>query len=214
MISLKIASKRLKNMDFSLYLRLSLSVKCHHFLKTDITLHTYTTLLILAMAVCACSCHSSKQTQQTQLTEIPAPVDGITETPAPIKPGTTVDVPEYSVIFKADDVYLHNVPVSVTPSGGAVIYIPAPSAIKSQPVRLADGYWLAPIPLTRQSQFTDYTYEAYAKLTEAPSASEVMHHLIPDARPTTIVHLPVAASDTAAINRLIREGLPDCKTIK
>lgn len=100
MISLKIASKRLKNMDFSLYLRLSLSVKCHHFLKTDITLHTYTTLLILAMAVCACSCHSSKQTQQTQLTEIPAPVDGITETPAPIKPGTTIDVPEYSVISR------------------------------------------------------------------------------------------------------------------
>ncbi len=177
-------------------------------------MHTYTTLLILAMAVCACSCHSSKQTQQTQLTDIPAPVDGITETPAPIKPGTTVDVPEYSVIFKADDAYLHNVPVSVTPSGSAVIYIPSPSAIKSQPVRLADGYWLAPIPLTRQSRFTDYTYEAYAKLSESPSPSEVMQHLIPDARPTVIVQLPVAATDTAAINRLIREGLPGCKTIR
>lgn len=166
------------------------------------------------MAVCACSCHSSKQIPEAKIEEIPHQIDGITEKPEPIKPGTTIDVPEYSVIFKADDAYLHNVPVSVTPSGGAVIYIPAPSAITSQLVRLAGGYWLSPIPLTRQSQFTDYTYEAYAKLTEAPSASEVMHHLIPDARPTAIVQLPVAASDTAAINRLIREGLPDCKTIK
>ncbi len=192
----------------------TLSLDISHLIKPDIALHTYTTLLILAMAVCACSCHSSKQTQQTQLTEIPAPVDGITETPAPIKPGTTVDVPEYSVIFKADNAYLHNVPVSVTPSGNAVIYIPSPSAIKSQPLRLADGYWLSPIPLTRQSQFTDYTYGEYAKLGEAPSASEVMKHLIPDSRPTVIVQLPVAASDTAAINCLIREGFPDCKTLK
>lgn len=201
-------------MKLSLFLRLSLSDKMSKLLKNQITLHTFTSLLILAMAFCACSCHSNKQTQQPQLTEIKQPVDGITEMPPPINPDNTIDVPAYSVIFKADSAYILNVPVSVTPSGGAVVFIPTPSSVKASPVRLADGYWLSSLPLTRQSVFTDYKYSGYSRLGETPSASEVKKHIISGARPSAIVQVPVEIADTAAINRLIREGLPGCKIIK
>ena len=177
--------------------------------------HRYTTfLLTAAFAVCACSCHSSRQNQTAALTEIPSQVDGITETPQIIKPGTKIDVPLHSVIFKADSQYACNVPVSVTPSGNAVIFMPSPSDAKVAPVKLADGYWLATMPLGQQSVFTDYSYKAYAELAQRPSASEMLGHVIAGAKPTVIVQLPEEMSDTVAINKLIREGLPGCTTLR
>lgn len=178
-------------------------------------MHSYTTLILAAaFAVCACSCHSSKQNQTTALTELPPQIDGITETPEPIKPGTKIDVPSHSVIFKADSRYACNVPVSVTPLGNAVIFVPSPSAAKAAPVRLADGYWLATMPIGQQSIFTDYSYEAYSQLKQQPSAGEMLGHVIDGARPSVIVQLPEEMTDTVAINRLIHDGLPGCKTIR
>lgn len=167
---------------------------------------------MLAIAVCACSCHSSKQTQQLQVSEQPGRVDGITETPA--LPGDIrFDVMASSIIYRADPAYAQNVPVGVTPSGNAVIYVPSPSDAAAAPVPLADGYWLATIPVGKQTVFTDYTFENYSRLAASPSPSEVLKHVIKDARPASIVRLPVATADTAVINGLIRQGLPGCKVI-
>ncbi len=168
---------------------------------------------MLAIAVCACSCRSSKQTQQQpQLTEQPGRVDGITETPT-LPENTHFDWSASTVIYRADPAYAQNVPVGVTPSGSAVIYVPSPSDAAAAPVPLADGYWLATIPVGKQTVFTDYTFENYLRFAASPSPSEVLKHVIKDARPASIVRLPVATADTAVINGLIRQGLPGCKVI-
>ncbi len=167
---------------------------------------------MLAIAVCACSCRSPKQTQQLQVSEQPGRVDGITETPT-LPENTHFDWSASTVIYRADPVYAQNVPVGVTPSGSAVIYVPSPSDAAAAPVPLADGYWLATIPVGKQTVFTDYTFENYSRLAASPSPSEVLKHVIKDARPASIVRLPVATADTAVINGLIRQGLPGCKVI-
>lgn len=146
------------------------------------------------------------------MSEQPGLIDGITEIPT-LPDDIHVNIPVSSIIYKASPEYARNVPVGVTPSGSAVIYVPSPSEAKVAPVQLADGYWLATIPVGKQTAFTDYTFAEYSKLAKAPSASEILGHVIKDARPTAIVRLPVETADTVVINRLIREGLPGCKVI-
>lgn len=173
------------------------------------------TIVMLALSICTCSCKTSKQAEEVQgVVEKPGLIDGITETPPPVEDKPVMKAAAHTVIFKADTAYALNVPVSVTSDGSAVIYIPDPSAAKSAPVRLADGYWLATVPVTRQSMFTDYSYSDYAALSSKPSAAEIKKHLIKGERPTSIVKLPGAITDTAAINKLILSGLEGCQVVK
>jgi hypothetical protein len=80
---------------------------------------------------------------------------------------------------------------------------------------LANGYWLDRRGVSELTAFTSYTYEEYAALAAVPSADELKAHIIPGAMVTEVILLPmrpnVAAKDTAAVNAIIREGLPQCE---
>lgn len=120
-------------------------------------------------------------------------------------------------IYKIDAAYASLVPVTV--SGTSLISYPAPSDVTSAtaPVELADGWWLDRAGIGSDTRFLRWTRSEYHDLSETPSPSQIEDAIIPGARPSRIVTLPLsaaeAAADTAAVNALIRRGLPGCTTI-
>lgn len=102
--------------------------------------------------------------------------------------------------------------------GSRIVSFPAPGDLRSAtPLPLADGYLLDRRGISPNSVFTTYTYPEYTALSEAPAIDVLKSSIIPGAKVTRIVRLPMtlnsALSDTSAINRLIRQGLPDCQIV-
>lgn len=122
-------------------------------------------------------------------------------------------------IYKTNGNYNDNVSVTMNADGSQLISYPAPSDISnaSAPLPLADGYLLDRRGISPTTAFTSYTYSRYSALSTAPDASQLIKSIIPGAKVTEIVELPMttsqAASDTARCNNLIREGLPGCKVL-
>jgi hypothetical protein len=127
----------------------------------------------------------------------------------------TVDHMHKGVIYRMSGDYSANVPVSVS-SDGSVVSFPDPSDIRENrmPLPLTDGYWLDLRGVGANSVFTSYTYAEYGKLAAVPSLDELKAHIIPGSAVVEVVELPMrmgeAAKDTAAVNNLIRSGLPGC----
>lgn len=115
------------------------------------------------------------------------------------------------VIYRTNGNYDNKVSVNLDPSRKELLSYPAPTDVNagSAPAVMADG-WL----LDRRggvgvnSAFLDWTYEEYSKLPSAPTRAEIMAHIIPDARVTTVVSLPMTAqeaiADTVRVNDFIR----------
>ncbi len=160
-------------------------------------------LIAIATALCTVACRSTKP--------IPATV-GTSE--ISMKPAAS-PVPR-AIIYRTNGDYDQNVPITM--DGNRIVSFPAPSDLRSAtPLPLADGYLLDRRGISQNSVFITYTYPEYASLSEAPTIDALKSAIIPGARITRIVRLPMtlstAQSDTAAINRLIREGLPDCPVV-
>lgn len=125
-----------------------------------------------------------------------------------------------AVIYKTNKPLNNHVAVVLGPDRQRLITFPAPSDVStfSEPLPLAQG-WL----LDRRgtigpgTAFLTYTYVDYAALPQAPAPNEIMAAIMPDAFVTQAVRLDItpwqAANDTAAVNRLIYQGLPNCTTI-
>lgn len=117
-----------------------------------------------------------------------------------------------TVIYKTNGNYDDNVAIRLNPDGSLLTF-PGPGDVGEQsvPLRLADG-WL----LDRRGAvgsgtvFLKYTYREYHALAEPPSTAALKTAIIPGAHVTEAYALPrsVQRTDTAAINALIREGLP------
>jgi hypothetical protein len=133
----------------------------------------------------------------------------------PTKGGTAAFLPKASIYRMNGDYHL-NVPITVSASG-ELLSFPDPVDIRpnAAPIPLANGYWLDRRGVSELTAFTSYTYEEYAALAAVPSADELKAHIIPGAMVTEVILLPmrpnVAAKDTAAVNAIIREGLPQCE---
>lgn len=122
-----------------------------------------------------------------------------------------------AVIYRTNGPYTNNVPISVGPSGQLVSY-PAPSDLRhTSPIALADGWLLDRRGVGENTRFTTYTYAQYEALPSAPPIDSLLAAVIPGARVSQAYSLPMsngeAASDTAAVNTLIREGLPGCRLV-
>lgn len=121
-------------------------------------------------------------------------------------------------IYKTNGNYRQNVPVTV--KNGNITSYPDVADISAAmlPVELADGYLLDRRGISEHTAFTSYTYETYSALEKTPSADALKAAIIPGAAVVEIIQLPfdtpTAVADTARCNRLIRDGLPGCKTIK
>lgn len=118
-----------------------------------------------------------------------------------------------AVAYRMSGDYADNVPVTLTPDG-AIISYPAPGDLtdRSAPLPLADGWWLDRRGISANSVFTRYTYSEYRALPAAPTPAELKASVIPGARVTVTLQLPMtvaeATADTAAANAAISRLAP------
>lgn len=119
-----------------------------------------------------------------------------------------------ALVYRTNGDYAENVPISMSPSGEIISY-PAPTDLAhTAPVPLAGGWFLDRRGVGTNTRFTRYTYKEYSSLKQPPTLDELRAAVIPGARVIQAWTLPMtsgeAAADTAAVNRLVREGLPGC----
>ena len=114
-----------------------------------------------------------------------------------------------AVAYRMSGDFADNVPVTLASDGSLASY-PAPTDLceGSTPLALADGWWLDRRGVGSGTVFTRYTYRDYAALGTAPSPSQLLGAVIPGARVTAVMRLPMtlqeAVADTAAVNAFIR----------
>lgn len=114
-----------------------------------------------------------------------------------------------AVAYRMSGDYADNVPVTLAADGSLQSY-PAPSDIHEslRPIPLSGGWWLDRRGVSARSVFTRYTYAGYAALEEAPSPAQLLEAVIPGARVTSVVTLPMttqeAVADTAAVNAALK----------
>lgn len=127
--------------------------------------------------------------------------------------GGAVSVMPKAVAYRMSGDYADRVPVALSADGTLQSY-PAPSDLGpgSTPVALADGWWLDRRGVGIGSVFTRYSYPEYEALAEAPSPAQLLDAVIPGARVTAVMQLPVtlqeALADTAAVNAFLRSHEP------
>ena len=117
-----------------------------------------------------------------------------------------------AVIYRTNGDYNDLVTVTLDASRSSLVSYPAPTdvTVASAPLIMTGG-WL----LDRRggigpnSAFLDWTYAEYSRLSATPSPSEILDHVIPDARVTAVRRLPIAATeamtDTVWVNDYIRQ---------
>lgn len=124
-----------------------------------------------------------------------------------------------AVVYRTNGPFADNVPVTMNRDRTAIVSFPDPSDVRGDyaPVLLADGYLLDRRGVGINTAFTRYTYPEYAALESAPSLQRLREMVIPGSIVTDIVKLPfplsTALADTARVNRLIRQGFPDCEVV-
>lgn len=112
------------------------------------------------------------------------------------------------LLYRMSGNYADKVPVQMG-ADGQLISFPAPSDIPAnpEPIRLIDGWYLSPVGVSANSVFTRWTYAEYRRLTQTPSVSEIREAIIPGAKVTMTMSLPMTASeaiaDTTAVNEYI-----------
>ena len=80
------------------------------------------------------------------------------------------------VVYKTTKDYSDFIPVQLNDEGTKIISYPAPEDVftdgkLAKPIALKKGYWLDKRGITKNTVFVNFTYEAYSKLTEAPSTT-------------------------------------------
>lgn len=122
-----------------------------------------------------------------------------------------VGLPEpKAVVYRTSGDCPELVPVTLTASGSGLLSYPSPTDLTSgsEPVALAEGWWLDRRGISATSRFTTYTYSDYRAMKAAPTPEEILSHLNSDCVITEIRQLPMslseALSDTSAVNRILR----------
>lgn len=162
---------------------------------------------ILAIAVAAC--HAQRDNGITSDMSV------VSARPESMVVGHSSMIPK-AVVYRTNGPFSDNVPIVMSASRKEIVSFPAPSDIHSDvaPVELAEGYLLDRHGIGINSVFTRYTYDEYSELPAAPSLNRLRQMVIPGAIVTDLVRLPfplaTALADTARVNRLIRQGFPDC----
>lgn len=111
--------------------------------------------------------------------------------------------------FRMSGDYADNVAITLTPEGD-ILYYPAPTDITadSEPIDLGNGWWLNCQGFGKNSVFTKYTFAEYASLPQAPSIEQLKLAIIPGAKVTEFVELPVkldrARQNPAEVKELLK----------
>ncbi|MCH5226601.1 MAG: hypothetical protein J1F16_02090 [Muribaculaceae bacterium] len=157
-------------------------------------------LSILAVVLLAACSHKATVSDQKASEEfVPSRVAGI---------GSQAVYPN-ATAFRMSGNYQDNVAVSINPEG-ELIYFPAPTDITadSRPIALGEGWWLNCQGLGPNSVFTTYTFEEYASLPQVPSPEQIKNAIIPGAKVTGFVELPIKLGAAIENIELAKKSLP------
>lgn len=143
------------------------------------------------------SCSGKRYAYPASKTPV-APTYPVQTLPLPATgPGSVrVNVVPNATAFRMSGDYGNNVAVTLTP-GGELQYFPAPSDITaySEPISLGDGWWLNCQGLGPNSVFTKYTFAEYASLPQVPTPTQLKQAIIPGAKVTQFIELPMKLND-------------------
>lgn len=157
---------------------------------------------VMGILVITASCShkwGSVYTEGEQMMSNTSPVSTTTEVPTEV---TAVRLPETgskpvgllpnATAFRMSGDYQNNVAVTLAPNG-ELSYFPAPTDITadSEPISLGKGWWLNRQGIGPRSVFTKYTFAQYAELTETPSIEQLKASIIPGAKVTDFMELPI-----------------------
>lgn len=169
-------------------------------------------LLIITISIMALSC----RTNETPTT--PSAYSSATTMTASTSSATNRILPR-AIVYKTNGNFDDFVPVTLNDDGQTIASYPAPSDItpSQKPVKLSCGYLLDRRGININTAFTHYKYAEYASMMQAPSIDELKAAIMPDAKVTQIIILPMtlneAINDTAKCDSLINIGLKGCEII-
>lgn len=112
--------------------------------------------------------------------------------------GSSARIMPNATAFRMSGDYANNVAVTISPDG-VLTYFPAPSDITadSEPIEVGEGWWLNNQGLGPNSVFTTYTFAEYASLPSVPTPEQIKGAIIPGAKVTEFIELPMKASQAA-----------------
>ncbi len=181
-------------------------------------------MIIMAMITLSCltiaGCATSKKTVDANTSASARTETGVM--PMPGKKtlgGQEAAVRPMAIVYKTNGNFNDNVPITLSANRKEIISFPAPSdiSVSSAPIQLAEGYLLDRRGIGENTAFTQYTYESYSALKQAPSLKLLNESIIRGAEVVEIVRLPMtfteAINDTTRCNSIIRNGFPDCDVV-
>lgn len=126
---------------------------------------------------------------------------------APMTVGPVTGIPN-ATAFRMSGDYANNIGISLD-SQGNITYFPDPQDITadSEPIELGGGWWLNRQGLGQHSVFTTYTFAEYASLPAVPTVEQLKNSIIPGAKVTDFIELPVKLNDSMSNLTFIKEYL-------
>lgn len=171
-------------------------------------------LIMLMLIVISCSTTKKNVEENTNGREEVAELTTIKD-----RPLSDVHYIPHAVVYKTNGNFNDNVPIQVSADGKTLISFPAPTDLNSSslPLVLTEGWLLDRRGVSVDTRFTSYKYSNYESLSSAPSVTDLLHSIIPNARIVEMIELPIttneAVNDTTKVNQLIKNGFVNCKII-
>lgn len=165
---------------------------------------------LIMFSLCACGEHvyrvteknETKSSKQTSAVESPK-----FEIKKKLTGGSAAAIPS-ATAFRMSGNYSDNVAITLSPSG-EILYFPAPTDITaySHPIELCDGWWLNCQGIGSGSVFTKYTFAEYAALPQAPTPEQLKAAIIPGAKVTQFIQLPMNINEAPKNIKAVNEYL-------
>ena len=171
---------------------------------------------MLAAAMVSCShnhvytVNNSGKTGSTATTD-DYPIQTLpTKVRIPVQPtgGPVVNMMPNATAFRMSGDYYDNVAITLGPDG-QLLYFPAPTDITadSKPIDLGNGWWLNNQGIGPNSVFTKYTFAQYAELPEVPDPAQLKNSIIPGAKVTGFIELPMKLDEANGNIEAVKEYL-------
>lgn len=137
-----------------------------------------------------------------------------------IKPELVGYASPVQIIYKTRKDYSQNVPVQMNREKTKIVGFPAPSDLRIKgelqtPRKLNDDFLYDRRGISINTVFLKITYKEYAELKKAPLVDEMMQMIIDKNPMVELYYCPELKqnSDSEIMNKLIKEGFPECKKI-
>ncbi|NDW12563.1 hypothetical protein D0T50_06620 [Bacteroides sp. 214] len=187
-------------------------------------------ITLLAVTLLSSTLLLGCRTQKTQQTETETKTEIIVESSQPTRleaqrtgggNRTASRAMPAVIVYKTTKDYNNLVPVIMNDARTAIVSYPHPTDAKrgsgyATPTRLKNGYLLDNRGINRNVAFLNYTYEAYSKLTAAPSIEELLNCIV-DKYPLVEMYECSRKTDysnvESELNAVIEKGFPNCKRV-